>query len=66
MFGLAVRRMNFCQLAIRPPHFDTDRRKAALGGCNMTLGEYERQVLPFNLHVEMVPEEAPANRCQTR
>ena len=32
VFGLAVRRMDFCQLAIRPPHFDTDRRKAALGG----------------------------------
>lgn len=26
----------------------------------MPLGEHERQVLPFNLHVEMVPEEADA------
>lgn len=26
----------------------------------MPLSEYERQVLPFNLHVEMVPEEADA------
>lgn len=25
----------------------------------MPLGEYERQVLPFNLHVEMIPEDAP-------
>ena len=25
----------------------------------MPLGEYERQVLPFNLHVEVIPDEAP-------
>ncbi len=30
IFALAVRRMYFCYLAIRPKHLDTDRRKAAL------------------------------------